>query len=350
MKTLRINSPIGPSTILVGERLENLMAHCPVKRPVIITDVNVYGHYRRLFPPAAVIVIGSGEKEKNLDTVRRIYEQLLVLEAGRDSFLVGIGGGVVCDVTGFTAATYMRGVRFGFVATSLLCQVDAGIGGKNGVNLDGYKNMVGTFRHPEFVICDPRVLRSLPAEEIRSGLAEVVKHAAIADAGLFACLEEHHQQALALEPGIIEKLVHASARIKTGIVSRDETEAGLRRRLNFGHTFGHGIEAATGAAHGRAVSAGMALACRLAVAKGYLSAAEAARQESLLESLGLPVQLEFDPQAVVDAIRRDKKKSGGRVHFVLLRRIGEVVMEGVPVEKLAAALDLAATTASTNRG
>ena len=232
----------------------------------------------------------------------------------------------------------MRGVRFGFVATSLLCQVDAGIGGKNGVNLNGYKNMVGTFRHPESVICDPHLLKTLPPEEIRWGLAEVVKHAAIAAPDLFAYLEAHHKQALALDDGTIERLVYDSAAIKAGIVNRDEMETGQRRKLNFGHTFGHGIEKTTAAAHGQAVSAGMILACLLAEKKGCLAPNDTARLAALLENLELPVRLEFDHSAVLDAIRKDKKKAGRQIHFVLLRRIGEAVVDKVTIEDLAAVL------------
>ena len=338
MKSLLIHSRSGPSTILVGERLANLKTRCPAQQLVIITDVNVYNLYRRAFPPAPVIIIGSGEKEKNLNTVRRVYAQLVALEADRDSFLIGIGGGVVCDITGFAAATYMRGLRFGFVATSLLCQVDAGIGGKNGVNLNGYKNMVGTFRHPEFVICDPHLLKTLPPEEIRCGLAEVVKHAAIAAPDLFTYLEMRHAQALALDTATIERLVYDSARIKAAIVNDDEMETGRRRKLNFGHTFGHGIEKTTAAAHGQAVSAGMILACRLAVKKGYLTPDDTARLAVLLEKLELPVRLEFDRSAVLDAIKKDKKKTGKQIHFILLRRIGEAVVEKVTLEELAAVL------------
>ncbi len=338
MKAFTVNGDSGPSAILVGERLENLAAHCPVKQPIIITDVNVHDRYRGVFPPGPVIVIGSGEKEKNLDTVRRIYEQLLALKADRDSFLIGIGGGMVCDITGFAAATYMRGVRFGFVATTLLCQVDAAIGGKNGINLGGYKNMVGTFCQPEFVICDPHLLKTLPPAEIRGGLAEVVKHAAIADPDLFVYLEAHYTRALALEAPVIEKLVHASVVIKTGIVSRDEKESGERRKLNFGHTFGHGIEKTTGVAHGQAVSAGMVLACSLSVKKGWLAVGQAARVTTLLEKLELPVRLELDGPAVLEAIGKDKKKAGGQIHFVLLRRIGEARVVKIAMKELAAVL------------
>ena len=163
-------------------------------------------------------------------------------EADRASFIVGIGGGIVCDVTGYAASTYLRGLKFGFVASTLLAQVDAAVGGKNGVNWEGYKNMIGVFNQPDFVICDPLLLRTLPRREVLSGMAEVVKHALIADAGLFSYLEENGSGVLDLRPEVMERLVCDSVRIKSSIVNRDEREKGERRLLNFGHTFGHALE------------------------------------------------------------------------------------------------------------
>jgi 3-dehydroquinate synthase len=155
MKTITINANSGPSRILIGERLENLQRHIPVAKPIIITDVNVGKLYPLDSVAAEVITIGTGEEIKTLDTVQKIYAQLLSIQADRSSFIVGMGGGIVCDIAGFVASTFLRGVRFGFVATTLLAQVDASVGGKNGVNFQGYKNMVGLFNQPEFVICDP---------------------------------------------------------------------------------------------------------------------------------------------------------------------------------------------------
>jgi len=334
MKTITIDANSGPSRILIGERLENLQRYIPVARPIIITDVNVGKLYSLDSMAAEVITIGTGEEIKTLETVQDIYVQLLSIPADRSSFIVGIGGGIVCDIAGFVASTFLRGVRFGFVATTLLAQVDAGVGGKNGVNFKGYKNMVGLFHQPEFVICDPEILKTLPQKEISCGLAEIVKHAAIADAGLFAYLEKHAEDILALDRQAIEKLVLASVRIKSSIVSRDETEKGERRLLNFGHTFGHAIEKVSAVAHGEAVSMGMVMASALSVKKGLLSAEEDHRLRVLLKKLKLPNGFESSSQKIFDAVAKDKKRAGDRIHFVLLNGIGNAVVEQIAIEEL----------------
>jgi 3-dehydroquinate synthase len=283
---------------------------------------------------AEVITIGTGEEIKTLDTVQDIYAQLLSIQADRSSFIVGIGGGIVCDIAGFVASTFLRGVRFGFVATTLLAQVDASVGGKNGVNFEGYKNMVGLFHQPEFVICDPELLKTLPQKEISGGLAEIVKHAAIADAELFAYLEQHYEDVLALDSDAIQKLVLASVTIKSSVVSRDETEKGERRKLNFGHTFGHAIEKVSGIPHGEAVSRGMAIAAALSVKKGLLTADEDKRIRALLNNLKLPTHFASETQAVVNAITKDKKREGNRIHFVLLNGIGSAIVDKITLEEL----------------
>jgi 3-dehydroquinate synthase len=287
---------------------------------------------------AGVITIGTGEKIKTLDTVQDIYAQLMALQADRSVFIVGMGGGIVCDIAGFAASTYLRGVRFGFVATTLLAQVDASVGGKNGVNFEGYKNMVGLFRQPEFVICDFELLKTLPTEEISCGLAEIVKHAAIADAELFSYLERNTESILALDPAVIEKLVLASVQIKSSIVSRDETEKGERRLLNFGHTFGHAIEKVSGVAHGAAVSMGMTIASALSVKKGRLTTREDRRLRELLQRLKLPTSMTCTPQHILDAVVKDKKRAGDRIHFILLDKVGRAVVEQIGIEELEEAL------------
>jgi len=305
-----------------------------VKTPVIITDTNVQLCWGRHFPPGPVIAVGTGEKIKSIDTVRSIYEELLSLEADRSSFIVGIGGGIVCDVAGFVASTYMRGVRFGFVSSTLLSQVDASVGGKNGINFGGYKNIVGVFNQPEFVICDLDLLHTLPQSEILSGFAEIIKHGAIADQDLFIYLEENCDKALALNRAVIEKLVYDSVTIKSSIVNRDEKEKGERRKLNFGHTFGHAIEKITRVRHGEAVSAGMVLASELGVKRGALASKDSSRLARLLENFGLPIRLGFDGPKVLEAIRMDKKRAGDLIHFVLLRKIGEAYVEEIAIEEL----------------
>lgn len=334
VKALEIHGSNGDSTILIGESLRNLRKYIPSEKVVIITDTNVRHYYLKYFPPWEVIEIGTGEKIKNLDTIRAIYGKLVELEADRSSFIVGIGGGIVCDIAGFAASTYLRGVRFGFVPSTLLSQVDAGVGGKNGVNFGGYKNMVGVFNQPEFVICDMNMLRTLPEREILCGFAEIVKHAAIGDVDLFSYLEEQHERALKLDSEVIENLIYGSVVIKSSIVNRDEKEEGERRKLNFGHTFGHAIEKSTGIPHGEAVSTGMLVASALSAKRGHLPAEEAERIEELLKKLKLPTRLELDGERVFDALRKDKKRKGDSINFVLLHGIGNAVVEEISIKEL----------------
>ncbi|MFU8770398.1 MAG: 3-dehydroquinate synthase, partial [Desulfotignum sp.] len=236
IKTHKILGKGGTSQIHVGERLGNLADHLPDQPLVIITDENVKSLYGHAFPKVPVITIGTGEKIKTLATVETILHRLIDLGCDRSCFILGIGGGIVCDIAGFAASIFMRGVDFGFVSTTLLSQVDASVGGKNGVNLSAFKNMAGVFSQPRFVICDPDMLKTLPQKEIANGMAEIVKHALIADAGMLAFIENNHARALNLDPEIIFQLVSDSVAIKSRVVQQDERESGERRKLNFGHT------------------------------------------------------------------------------------------------------------------
>ncbi|MGD8227293.1 MAG: 3-dehydroquinate synthase [Desulfobacteraceae bacterium] len=334
MKSLMIHGSTADSKILIGESLQNLQNYIASERVAIITDSNVRRLYGKNFPPYEIIEIGTGEKIKNLETVKTIYGKLLDLAMDRSSFIVGIGGGVVCDITGFAASTYLRGVRFGFVSSTLLSQVDASVGGKNGVNFEGYKNMVGVFNQPEFVICELKLLKTLPEKEVLCGLAEVVKHAAIGDRDLFSYLEENDKKVLQLDEEVVEKAVYDSVLIKSGIVNRDEKEKGERRKLNFGHTLGHALEKTTGAPHGEAVSVGMVAASTLSEKKGYLSKKEKERIEALLKRFQLPTRVQIDGKKLLDAVRKDKKREGEGIHFVLLQGIGKAVVEKISVKEL----------------
>ncbi len=338
MQTIRIQAKTGDSAIAVGERLENLARYVNAQTRVILTDDRVRALYQHRFPAWPIITIGQGEQIKTLQTLETVYTELIRLGADRSCCLVGIGGGIVCDICGFAGSTYLRGVDFGFVATTLLAQVDASVGGKNGVNFLGYKNMVGSFRQPDFVICDPLLLKSLPAEEMACGLAEIVKHGAIADPDLFAFLEENPARILALEPSAIERLVADSVRIKAGVVQADEQETGQRRKLNFGHTFGHALEKVAGLRHGQAVSVGMVMAADISVRQGLLSPDAAARIRALLENLGLPVQCPADKSQILEALGKDKKREGERIHFVLLEAIGQARISKIGMETLQACL------------
>jgi 3-dehydroquinate synthase len=339
MRMLKLAAKSGECKIVLGESISRLMDYAGAKNTVIISDANVRRLHGSLFPKAPVIEIGQGEGEKTLATVESAYEQLLALGADRSTFVIGIGGGIVCDVAGFVASTYLRGLPFGFAPTTLLAQVDAGIGGKNGVNFLGYKNLVGTFAQPKFVLCDFDVLAALPREEISHGLAEAIKSAAIGDAALFAYLEGNCEAALKLHRTAIEKVVHDSLAVKAGIVSTDEREAGERRKLNFGHTIGHALEKVCGMPHGDAISVGMVLAARLSVTKGMLQEKDAIRLEMLLAKAGLPTGAKFDRSAVVDAISKDKKRQGDAVNFVLLEGIGKAKVAEVKMGEIEGVLD-----------
>jgi 3-dehydroquinate synthase len=334
MHEITVEGRSGRSRIVVGERLENLSRYLPECRTVIITDKTVEALYRDRFPPGEVIAIGCGETHKTLETMGFIYDRLIALEADRATFVVGVGGGIVGDITGFAASTYMRGLRFGFAPTSLLAQVDATVGGKNGVNFRGYKNMVGVFNQPDFVIADIGVLKTLPPAEIACGLAEIVKHACIADAGYFDFIESRCSDIAALDEAVMLHLVHRSVVIKAAVVNRDERETGERRILNFGHTLGHALEKTLHLSHGAAVSAGMMLAADLSVRKGLLSQTARLRIQSLLQRLGLPTTIDFDRHAVIDALKKDKKRERDEIHFVLLREIGKTVIAPIGVREL----------------
>ncbi len=338
MKTFHIRGRNGTSVIEVGPALAGIGRWLPVARTVIVTDGPVRRLHAERLPACPVIEIGTGESAKTLETVAAVHRKLLALEADRGTFLLAVGGGLVCDVGGFAASTYMRGIRFALVATTLLAQVDASVGGKNGVNLDGYKNIVGVFNQPERVICDPSLLATLPPAALGCGFAEIIKHAAIADTDLFAFLEEHRTAALALDRAVITRLVYDSVRIKAEIVNRDERESGERRKLNFGHTFGHAVEKVLAVPHGEAVSRGMAVAAQLSVARGRLDPAACERLLALIRAYGLPVEIGGDRKALLQALARDKKREGGQIHFVLLDDLGRAVVEPVPLDELEAVL------------
>jgi len=339
VKILEIHGTTGNSKILINERLENLPQYADPKNSVIITDSNVRRYYGKNFPACEVIEIGTGEGIKTLNTLEYIYGKLVELEADRSCRIVGIGGGIVCDIAGFVASTYLRGVKFGFVSSTLLSQVDASVGGKNGVNFSGYKNMIGVFNQPEFVICDMNLLNTLPEREILCGFAEIVKHAVIRDAEMFAFLESHVDHALALENKTIERLVYDSVLIKSDIVNKDEKEKGERRKLNFGHTFGHAIEKTTQIPHGEAVSIGISIASDLSVKRGLLKSEDAERIRTLLKRLKLPVQIPVDKDRVLDALKRDKKRERDKINFVLTDAIGHAVIQEISVKELEAVLN-----------
>ena len=323
------------SQIVVGESYRHLAAYLPEKKQVlVITDANILKYYGDFFNVFPMIEIGTGEQNKTLDTLSYIYKRLLELNVDRNSFIVAVGGGIVCDVAGFAASTYMRGVPFGFVSTTLLSQVDASTGGKNGVNFGGFKNMIGVFNQPRFVLCDPSMMLTLPEREFISGFAEIVKAAAIRNAALFEYLEQNAEKALARDPEVIQHLVVESIKIKADVVQHDEREQGERRILNFGHTFGHAIEAQTGISHGEAVSIGMMIAAQRSVAECGFPQTQADRLEHLLLRLGLPVTTDASPENILRILLKDKKRESDSIYLVLLNEIGKTVIRKTPVENI----------------
>lgn len=334
MEIVEVKGTNSLSKILIGESISNLNKYAPLKNTFIISDTNVDKIYRSSFPNLPVFVIKAGEPSKNLLNTSEIYRWLLDQGADRSSFIIGIGGGVVCDIAGFVASTFMRGIKFGFVATTLLAQVDASVGGKNGVDLDGYKNIIGTFNLPQFVICDISMLKTLPPVELSNGMAEVVKHALINDKTKFEFIENNVEGILALNSDVLEYLVNRSVKIKAEIVEKDMHEGGLRRVLNLGHTWGHAIEKITGISHGQAVSIGLVFSAKLSYQKGMITIAEWDRIVNLLNKLGLPVNTEINPCEGIDIIKKDKKKKGKCIHFILMKGIGEVEVVEISFDEL----------------
>jgi len=334
MKELIITGNTGSSRVLEGILLQDIAALLPRKKLIIITDENLARLYAGRFPEAPVIILPPGEQSKELGRLETIYMKLLDFGADRSTFLLGIGGGVVCDITGFVASTFMRGISFGFVPSSLLAQVDASLGGKNGVNLGKMKNMVGVIRQPELILCDPALLSTLSEKEFLSGLAEVVKHALIRDPDYFDWLKKKWNPIRKMEPDSLEKMIWWSIRIKREVVEQDEKEEGLRRILNFGHTFGHAIEKVHSLKHGEAVSYGMLIAVYISVMEGLLQEAVASEISSFIHTSGLMEEHRLDGLEISRIFRADKKRSGNQIHFVLLSAIGQAVTRRLEQDKL----------------
>ncbi len=312
------------SEIYIGTLAEILPGVLPEGRVVVISDATIDRLYHSLLTPYDAILIGTGESIKTLQSVESIYRQLIQLGADRSTFILAIGGGIVTDIAGFAASTYMRGLDFGFVSTTLLGQVDASVGGKNGVNVEGYKNMAGTFTQPRFVICDPTLLRTLPLREFRAGMAEIVKAAIIADADLFSRLENVTIEALRGDSDLLADAVAAAIRVKADIVEHDEHELGERRKLNLGHTLAHAIEKCSNRMnHGEAVAVGTALIADAAVRLGALSEVDRDRIQGVLRTLGFDLTPPVEIKRLLKEVGKDKKTADGQLRIVVPVGIGD---------------------------
>jgi 3-dehydroquinate synthase len=339
-----VNVPLGTRSysIHVGSGLlSKLGAHCERlglgERCAIVMDRTVAKHYGRAAWnalakagfEAALVTVPAGEKSKNLRAAAETYDLLAAHRLERKSFIVALGGGVVGDLAGYVAATYLRGIAFVQVPTTLLSQVDSSVGGKVGVNLKSGKNLVGAFHQPRLVLCDLDTLATLPEREFRAGFAEVIKYGVICDRELFDRLEREMPRLLGRDAAALAPVIARCCEIKAGIVGKDETDTGLRSILNFGHTIGHAIEAVSGYGkflHGEAIAIGQVFAARMSASVLGLSSRDAGRVEQLLESAGLPTHIRLTSAGrskLLDAMKLDKKVAGGEVRFVLAKRIGE---------------------------
>lgn len=336
MDTLNVDLGSRSYPILIGPDLlkdpEVFRRHVDFRDILIVSNTTVAPLYLRFLEeslqPRRVVatLLPDGESHKTLSTVGRIEDVLVANRFARDCAVVALGGGVVGDMAGFAAAIYQRGVAFVQVPTTLLAQVDSAVGGKTGVNHPGGKNLIGAFHQPQAVIADTRTLATLPARELRAGLAEVIKYGLICDSVFFAWLEANAEPLLAGDQTALTRVIRRSCEIKAAIVGQDEREHGERALLNLGHTFGHAIESATGYGqwlHGEAVAAGMVMAARMSQECGLLAGDDLERIMRLTARMGLPVRVPgLTPEVVLEHMRIDKKVQAGRIRLVLLRGIG----------------------------
>lgn len=306
------------------------------KNTVIITDENVFEEHGSRFRKWNTIVLKPGEAFKIQETVNGVIEQLIEMEADRKTTLVGVGGGVITDLTGFVASVYMRGIPFGFVPTTLLALVDASIGGKNGIDVGDYKNMVGVIRQPSFILHDPLFLQTLPQNEWRNGFAEIIKHACIKDAAMFNELERNDLLFYQKKKKKTAELIQRNALLKTRVVVQDEFEQGDRKLLNFGHTLGHALETQYELSHGEAISIGMTFASRLSKQLAGLKNPE--RVISLLNKYGLPTEATFNRDKVIQVLKMDKKKSRDSINYILLQKIGKGIIQEISIDNIYQAL------------
>jgi 3-dehydroquinate synthase len=302
------------------------------ERAVIITDENVFAKHQRKFKGWKTIAIKAGEQYKVQSTVDDIIRQLIDVGADRKTTLIGVGGGVITDLTGYVAGVFMRGINFGFVPTSILAMVDAAIGGKNGIDVGLYKNMVGLIRQPSFLLYDFTLLKSLPKDQWINGFAEVIKHACIKDAPMFSLLEENKLSYFQKDISVLAKLIQRNALLKTKVTVNDEFENGERKLLNFGHTLGHAIENLYQIPHGHAVSIGMGVACKFS--ESLTGFKDTDRVVKVLKQYGLPPQFEFDKEEAFRILKSDKKKNDQSINYVLLKKIGKAEIVPLSFEQI----------------
>ena len=326
---IRVESSFSSLEKSLREDLDNLQ-----RKVCIVTDSHVAALYLDeiasicgdLFSKVISFVFPAGEASKNMDTVQKLYLSLIENHFDRGDLLIALGGGVVGDLTGFVAATYLRGIDFLQIPTTLLAQVDSSIGGKTGVDFQQYKNMVGAFHMPRMVYMNTATLNTLPAEQFSSGMAEIIKHGLIRDEAYYRWISDHREGICGLDPELLEEMIYRSCQIKGSVVEEDPKEKGVRAHLNFGHTVGHAVEKLSDfrLSHGYSVALGMKAAAYLSKKLGYLSGEDISEMLSVFASFGLPVSLplEEDSREILQATKSDKKMAGKQIKFIILTAVG----------------------------
>lgn len=302
------------------------------KNAVIVTDENIFSKHRAKFKNWNVITLKPGEQYKTQLTADAIIEQLIEFQADRSTTLIGVGGGVITDLTGYVASIYMRGIRFGFVPTTLLAMVDASIGGKNGVDVGAYKNLVGSIRQPSFLLYDYSFLKTLPEMEWSNGFAEIIKHACIFDNRLFDLLKNYSLDKIKKDKKLLASIVAKNVSLKLAVVKKDEFEKGDRKLLNFGHTLGHALETQYDLTHGQAVALGMVFAAWLS--EKIIGLKKSPEIIQVLGQYKLPTFASFDADRVFNVLVMDKKRVSNTMHFILLDRIGKGVVHPIKLNQL----------------
>jgi 3-dehydroquinate synthase len=343
MKSHAITFPSGDATEFHFEANEqDLFRLAPSSSTIAITDENVAKLYSKQLKGYRLLTFPAGEEHKTPATIAKLTEQLLEAGAHRGIMLLGIGGGVVTDIVGFLASTFMRGVPVAFVPTTLLAQVDDSLGGKNGVNIGLHKNMLGTVRQPKFVLFDTTYLSTLPDEQWRSGFAEIIKYGHISDARILTTLQNEGIDFFQKHPDKLSELIEGCADVKNKIVHADERESGLRRMLNFGHTAGHAFETLYHLPHGYAVGLGMRVAVKLSEQHTGLMKDTSSLLLQLLEKFGLPATIEYDEAAVMELLITDKKRKDEGIEYVLLEKPGVATSKVLQPEEIRSALSVVA--------
>jgi 3-dehydroquinate synthase len=322
------------SKVLVGLPISKIADYCKVTPSVLICDRALSERCSQAFSSTPIIDLKGGESIKSLSNLEALYKSLLELEIDRGSFALIIGGGTVCDMAALAASTFMRGIRFGLVPSTLLAQVDAAIGGKNGINFLGYKNIVGTINQPDFVVCDPSLLETLSQDTYLEGFSEIVKHALIRDKELFSLLENNTELLVKKNLQAVLDIISPAIKVKTEIVSSDQFEHGERMLLNFGHSVAHAIEHIRKISHGHAVSIGMIIEARISAELKGLPSSQIERISKLLRLLGLPTECLVEPDDIFDAILKDKKRRADQIYFAKLEKIGNAKIISLSLKDL----------------